>query len=253
MADFRLKRRPKTSPAREATNPFFKKAGIGGNHFFSSAAENSLQPKLSIGKPGGKLEQEADSMADAVVNQQHTPQIQQQPEDGFLHRQPAEEEEEEVQPKLDIQRIEAPEDEELQTKPDIQKMETPKEEEGVQPKLEIQRMGAPEEEEVQPKAESGAPAASNSLSTQLQQAKGRGNPLPSQTQVDMSNAFGQDFSDVNIHTDKDAIQMNQALKAQAFTHGKDIYFNQGKYDTASSSGKHLLAHELTHVVQQNKD
>lgn len=56
MADFKLKRRPKTSPAKEAPHPFFKKTGTEGNHFFSSTAANSLQPKLTIGKPGGKLE-----------------------------------------------------------------------------------------------------------------------------------------------------------------------------------------------------
>ena len=44
--------------------------------------------------------------------------------------------------------------------------------------------------------------------------------------------------------------MNQDLNAQAFTHGSDVYFNSGKYDTGSSEGQKLLAHELTHVVQQ---
>jgi hypothetical protein len=45
--------------------------------------------------------------------------------------------------------------------------------------------------------------------------------------------------------------MTRELKAQAFTHGKDIYFNEGRYDPETISGKQLLAHELTHVVQQN--
>jgi hypothetical protein len=46
--------------------------------------------------------------------------------------------------------------------------------------------------------------------------------------------------------------MNQQLKSQAFTHGKDIYFNEGKFDPESKTGKKLLAHELTHVVQQKR-
>ena len=66
----------------------------------------------------------------------------------------------------------------------------------------------------------------------------------------MSNAFNSDFSDVNIHTSPVAQQMNHELGAQAFTYGKDIYFNQGKYSPESRSGKHLLAHELTHTLQQ---
>ena len=71
-----------------------------------------------------------------------------------------------------------------------------------------------------------------------------------ETRGQMESGFGVDFGNVNIHTDSRAVQMNKDLNAQAFTHGNDIYFNEGKYDTTSTSGKHLLAHELTHTVQQ---
>ena len=64
--------------------------------------------------------------------------------------------------------------------------------------------------------------------------------------------MGADFSNVRIHDDSNAAQMSKDLNAQAFTHGNDIYFNSGKYDTSSSAGQHLLAHELTHTVQQGK-
>jgi hypothetical protein len=63
-------------------------------------------------------------------------------------------------------------------------------------------------------------------------------------------SFGADFSKVNIHTGSDAVEMTTQLGAHAFTHGSDIYFNQGQYAPESTSGKHLLAHELTHTVQQ---
>jgi hypothetical protein len=66
----------------------------------------------------------------------------------------------------------------------------------------------------------------------------------------MGSAFAADFSGVSIHTDEKAAQMSKDLHAQAFTYGNDIYFNSGKYNTDTSAGKHLLAHELTHVVQQ---
>jgi hypothetical protein len=66
----------------------------------------------------------------------------------------------------------------------------------------------------------------------------------------MGSSFGVDFSNVNIHTDPEAISMNRELGAQAFTHGNDIYFNSGMYDTDSAGGRQLLAHELTHVIQQ---
>ena len=69
----------------------------------------------------------------------------------------------------------------------------------------------------------------------------------------MEGAFGTDFSNVNIHTNADAVQMNQELRAHAFAHGNDLYFNKGKYQPETSAGQHLLAHELTHVVQQRKN
>ena len=69
----------------------------------------------------------------------------------------------------------------------------------------------------------------------------------------MNTSFGIDFSKVNVHTDEDAAQMNHELNAQAFTHGKDVYFGKGKFNPENTEGKFLLAHELTHVIQQNAD
>ena len=109
-----------------------------------------------------------------------------------------------------------------------------------------------QEEEVKTKPESGSQSAGSSLKSQLQRTKGQGYPLPKPTLIEMGNAFGQDFSNVRIHTDQTAVEMNRRLKSQAFTHGKDIYFNQGKFNPESKTGKKLLAHELTHVVQQKK-
>ena len=62
--------------------------------------------------------------------------------------------------------------------------------------------------------------------------------------------MGDDFSDVRVHTDAEANELNHDLQADAFTTGKDIFFRDGKYNPASSDGQKLLAHELTHVVQQ---
>ena len=66
----------------------------------------------------------------------------------------------------------------------------------------------------------------------------------------MENRFGADLSAVKIHTSGESTQMNESLNAQAFTVGSDIYFNEGKYRPHSTEGKQLLAHELTHVMQQ---
>jgi Domain of unknown function (DUF4157)/Putative peptidoglycan binding domain len=106
------------------------------------------------------------------------------------------------------------------------------------------------EQPLQRKGYAGGSDVPDGLESTLQQSKGSGSTLPKEVQLQMGTAIGADFSDVKIHTGQTSVQMNQQLNAQAFTHGSDIYFNSGKYDTNSSSGQHLLAHELTHVVQQ---
>ena len=84
----------------------------------------------------------------------------------------------------------------------------------------------------------------------IEQARGSGQPLERAVQRQMESAFGTDFGGVRVHTDSSADSLNQALSARAFTTGQDIFFRQGEYSPSSSGGKELLAHELTHVVQQ---
>lgn len=103
---------------------------------------------------------------------------------------------------------------------------------------------------IQTKTESNTPTVSDSLSQSIRHSQGSGGSMDSSTHTFMSDRFGTDFSDVKIHTDSPSVQMNRELSAKAFTVGKDVYFNEGQYQPGSSSGKNLLAHELTHVVQQ---
>ncbi|HEY1488669.1 MAG TPA: DUF4157 domain-containing protein [Micromonosporaceae bacterium] len=77
-----------------------------------------------------------------------------------------------------------------------------------------------------------------------------GAPLDAGVRTDMESRFGQDFGDVRVHSGADAHASAVGLSAQAYTVGSDIVFQQGNYDPASSAGQHMLAHELTHVVQQ---
>jgi hypothetical protein len=63
--------------------------------------------------------------------------------------------------------------------------------------------------------------------------------------------MGHDFSGVRVHASPEADSLNQDLSARAFTTGQDIFFKQGEYKPASSEGQELIAHELTHVVQQS--
>jgi hypothetical protein len=92
--------------------------------------------------------------------------------------------------------------------------------------------------------------ASDSVSAKIGSTRGSGNTLDTTTKSFMESRFGADFSGVRIHTGDYAAQLSSDLQAQAFTVGNDIYFNSGKYTPESSSGRYLLAHELTHTLQQ---
>lgn len=77
-----------------------------------------------------------------------------------------------------------------------------------------------------------------------------GSPLPASTRAFMEPRFGADFSGVRLHTGGEAAQLNRAVSAQAFTHGHNIYLGEGVNNLELSAGKQLLAHELTHTIQQ---
>jgi len=96
----------------------------------------------------------------------------------------------------------------------------------------------------------GATEATPEIEGAIAQSRDGGQSLDLTVQRQMESAFGTNFSQVRVHTDSRADTLNHALSARAFTTGQDIFFRQGEYNPGSSSGKELLAHELTHVVQQ---
>lgn len=102
--------------------------------------------------------------------------------------------------------------------------------------------------EVRPLAGIVQRKASGSTANTPVAASSSGNPLPKTAQAHMEKSFGTSFSDVRIHQDSSA----DALGAEAYTHGSDIHFGQGRYAPDSPSGKELLGHELAHVVQQRR-
>ena len=118
-----------------------------------------------------------------------------------------------------------------------------------------QEKGIPEEEE-EPQAlqrrPSSAGAGSGTVDAGVIPSDSPGQPLDRSTRASMEPRFGHDFSDVRVHTDSRAAQSADAFAADAYTTGRDIYFAAGKYAPASKDGQHLLAHELTHTVQQHE-
>ncbi len=82
----------------------------------------------------------------------------------------------------------------------------------------------------------------------IRRSSGRVMPAPARTA--MEGAFGADFSGVRVHTGPAASELSTRIQAKAFTTGNDIFFRDGMPDTSTASGQNLLAHELTHTIQQ---
>jgi len=174
-----------------------------------------IQAKLVVGHPGDIYEQEADRVADAVMRMPER-QVQRQIE--------PEEEEEEL----------------IQTKPLVNQI-TPF----------VQRQVEEEEEILQTKKREGTtPEVTHDLESSINALKGGGQPLAESTRNFFEPRFGYNFSDVRVHTDAKAGESAKAVNALAFTMGRDIVFGRGGYALETSGGLRLLAHELTHVVQQ---
>ncbi|MCZ7545578.1 MAG: DUF4157 domain-containing protein [Anaerolineae bacterium] len=191
----------------------------------------TVQTKLTVGDSDDAYEQEADAVAQKVMNMQVPAPSISSPGEGAVARQVDEEEEEELQ----MQETEE-EEEEVQMQA--------AEEEAVQMQEEEE-----EEELLQAKAEDGG-VVGGALETRIQGAKGSGQPLAESARGFFEPRFGTDFSDVQVHTGAEADTLNRAMSARAFTTGKDIFFRDGEYNPDSAEGRELLAHELTHVAQQ---
>jgi outer membrane protein OmpA-like peptidoglycan-associated protein len=206
---------------------------------------SKIRPKLEFGQPGDKYEKEADAIADRVVSsgnlaQNFSSNSNFEKADG--HRK--------VQMKTDsVGEIK------------YKKSPTGKIQLKASPSLAMSISGGKNTSEalgsqtgpkamVQKSSYSDSNSSSGLLSN-LQKGKTNGKSLDPDSRQKMESSIGADFSNVKVHTTNDAVQMSQDLGANAFTHGNDIYFNQGKYQPGSQEGDRLLAHELVHTVQQN--
>ncbi len=195
-----------------------------GNRYVQRLLESmKVQSKLTVNPPNDVYEQEADRVARAVTR--------------------------DLLPKIQRQQ----EEEELETKSLLQLEDMPsKEDEGTEIKpMSSTRHQVIHMEELQTQPVDSQPAAvSEDLESRINKARGSGQPLSDTVREPMEQAFGADFSDIRLHTDSAAHVLNQRLSARAFTIGRDIFFRHDEYSPGSDSGRELLAHELTHAVQQ---
>ncbi|WP_424103108.1 DUF4157 domain-containing protein [Moorena producens] len=130
----------------------------------------------------------------------------------------------------------------------------------LQPRKTLQRQGNREvDEELQRKprlqlkgkGDREGMSTTPELESSIARSRGSGQPLSERIREPMEKAFGGvDFSGVKVHTDGHSDQLNQSMQAKAFTTGSDVFFRQGAYNPGSQEGQELIAHELTHVVQQ---
>ncbi|MEM9151928.1 MAG: DUF4157 domain-containing protein [Cyanobacteria bacterium P01_F01_bin.3] len=178
-----------------------KHTAIGQHMLGSQSAIPFIQPKLTVGQPNDKYEQEADRVAEQVM------------------------------------RMPSPEG----VDPQVQHAPLPK----------VQRACSTceEKKKLQAKEIPGStPEVTPAVASRIQSLQGGGQPLPTSTRNFFEPRFGQDFSQVRVHVDA---QSTQALNAKAYTIGKDIVFDTKQYAPDTTSGRYLLAHELTHIIQQS--
>ncbi|NHN32398.1 eCIS core domain-containing protein [Paenibacillus agricola] len=239
--------------------------------------EEELQMKPAAGAiqreaEGGEMEEEELQMKPAAGAIQRMAggeeeELQMKPAAGAIQREAGGEEEElQMKPAAGAIQREAEggemEEEELQMKPaagaiqrEAEGGEMEEEELQMKPAAgAIQREaegGEMEEEELQMKPAGGSGFdVAPSIEQRIQAKSGGGSKMDGGTLSGMNEAFGADFGGVSIHNDAESSQISDSIGAQAFTQGKDVFFAGGKYDPGSQSGQELLAHELTHVVQQ---
>lgn len=208
------------SPAKD-----FVMSGADDNNPDKSKSA-TIQTKLKIGKPGDKFEKEADAVANRVMNMKENNTLKMST--GFNA----------IQINMKCSECQE-EEEEIQMQPLKNRV--------------VEPLFQPEEEEelIQKKTSENTQKHSVAdLNQNLNNSKGNGKTLQAEISEKFGHKIGADFSNVNIHTDSNAVKMNRQLGARAFTHGNDIYFNQDQFNPQSYQGAHLLAHELTHTVQQ---
>jgi hypothetical protein len=205
--------------------PVTETSGSSEQGSFAPVLHELIQPKLTVGAPNDKYEQEADRVADQVVQMSNSQSSMESP--GRRSNLP-----------LNIQRLNRSEVEPLHRQVMDETKKKKKEEGGTAKTLQAKEQGGQ------------TPEVTAGLETQLRGSQGKGQPLPKETRSFMELQFGHDFSQVRVHSDSQAADMNKGLNAQAFTYRHDVFFGTGGYNPTSVTGKRLLAHELTHVVQQ---
>lgn len=186
-----------------------------------TSQKSLTQPGLTLSRPDDRYEQEADQVADRVI---------QMPESGILQRHT---DKNSTDTRFDS--ITG------KTTPLVQR-ETDNEEEDEEKNITAQAK----------QAEGQSPTVPAGITQRINKLRDGGQPLSPETRQYMEPRFGHDFSKVRVHNTARAAATAQSINARAFTFGNNIVFGASHYTPATTEGQRLLAHELTHVIQQGK-
>ncbi|MET0649824.1 MAG: DUF4157 domain-containing protein [Pyrinomonadaceae bacterium] len=205
-----FKPRPPDAEAASHLHPTYRVQQAAGNQAVQRLLRaGAIRPKLSVGAPSDPAEQEADRVADRIVSSPPAATVQRKCACGGKSA--------------------AGDDcTECNSKENV-----------------IRR--SPTGKEVEAEAEAGAEAGA--AAADVLPAEGEGRPLDASSRDFMESRFGEDFGHVRVHTGERAAASARAVTAEAYTVGRDVVFGAGRYAPESTEGKRLLAHELTHVVQ----
>ena len=259
-----------TSIARkpaDTSTAFFRKsdeAGFFGEKGSTAFFGPAVQAKLNISQPDDPYEKEADQVAETVMRMPETTSQIAGGTDEEKVQLKEEERDEEIQPKLQVPQISAiqckEEEESLQAKfynslhrksydENFEFNDAGNEGSGEQYSINRKSISLFQSNVIQ-RSGRGPPQTSSSFEHTLSSSNGGGSAMSPETRSFMGSRFNANFDSVRIHTGSTAETLSSSIHAQAFTHGNDIYFNSGKYSPSTAEGGLLLAHELTHTIQQ---
>ena len=260
-------RKSDEAAAAPSTHPALKLQSLIGNQALQRLMTQGsthlpggtvLQAKLTVTSADNASEHEADSVAEQVLQRMDGMQRQEDEDELQTMRDPhvmRQADEDELQTKRDPNIVQRAEDEdEMQTKRDPNIVQRAEDEDEIQTQRDPHIMRQADEDEIQTKSTHSL-AESFDVGAGVEQAiesqRGGGQAMSADVQRSFGEAFGADFSNVRIHTGTESDQLNAAVGARAFTTGSDVFFREGEYQPDTSEGKRLLAHELTHTIQQN--
>lgn len=201
-----------TTVTQTANQPFFAKAG--GGRFFAPAAETAM-PAVQMKMAVNKPGDKFEQEADRMADK-----VMRMPAPASSVK------EEQIQRQAD-DKLQKKEEEKIQRTPNC-------------------------DETLQRKGGDGAPAVAAHTQTAIQNKITGGQPLSGDVRGYMEPRFGADFSNIRIHNDAEAASLSNQLSARAFTYQNHVFFSRDQYQPGTSEGKHLLAHELTHTIQQGQ-